>query len=69
MLSAIAGNASGDDFASLGNKVLKCSRILVIDDEGLINTEAAYLPPLIRQLISSFSSVTWWSAHNKILVS
>ena len=68
MFSAIARDPSGDDFPSLGNKILECSKTLVINGQSLINTETTYFSPLISHLISSFFIFSW-AAHNQILAS
>jgi hypothetical protein len=68
VFSAVARDPSGDDLPSLGNEILERAKILVVNGQRLINTEAADFSSLISQLVSSFSLFSW-AAHNQILSS
>jgi len=53
MLGTTSRQSSGNDFATFGDKVPKCFRILVTDDKAGIRAKPANFPAMVY---SSFSS-------------
>ena len=67
MIRTSTGHTAGKDLRSLGNKAAKLRNIFVVDEFGLINTEAAHLATALAGTTAanfSFRSVS----HGKYLL-
>ena len=56
VLGAVAGDAPGNNLATLGDKIAKCARLFVIDSQIFLGAETANLPTLKGAL---FAWATW----------